>query len=237
MPIRVTCPNPKCLKKFQVSEQFAGRKGPCPSCKKEITIPDPAKEKVVIHTPDTDVPKDSSGRSVLQPIFRQEVAISTVQIVAIVATVVTFLLVAIGIRFSVGSTVTNPLEYPYWPLVLGAIALGPPSVLAGYFFLKDEEIGSYQGKELWLRVSICGVIFALLWIAPVVTAYAFQWKYETVPLVIAVAVMFSIGGLVASGSLEFEFLMGMMVYCLYFGICVLMRLLISAQALPLEPTS
>ncbi|NND99518.1 MAG: hypothetical protein HKN47_19560, partial [Pirellulaceae bacterium] len=69
MPIQVTCP--KCLKRFQVSDKFAGKEGPCPNCKHVIKVPD-ASEEVVIHAPADDAPKDKSGKSVLKPITRQE---------------------------------------------------------------------------------------------------------------------------------------------------------------------
>lgn len=235
MPIRVTCPNPKCLKKFQVSEQFAGKKGPCPACKKEITIPDPKKDGVKIHAADTDVPVDSTGRSVLKPVFRKDEAISKAAILSIIGLVVVYFATAFIIRATVGGEITDAVkEYPYWPLILGAIAIGPPMALAGYYFLKEEEIAMYQGQELWIRIFVCGAIFALVWIAPIGTAYAWQWKYETVPLLIAVAVMFAVGGAAAMASFETEFLNGMMIFGFYFGVCVLMRLIINAGALPLE---
>ena len=235
MPIRVTCPNPKCLKKFQVSEQFAGKKGPCPACKKEITIPDPKKEGVKIHAADTDVPVDSKGRSVLKPVFRKDASISTMQIVAIIGLVVVYFATAFIIRSAVGADIEAPVkDFPFWPLILGAIAIGPPMAFAGYYFLKEEEIAMYQGQELWIRVFACGAIFALVWLAPIGTAYAWQGNYETVPLVIAVAVMFAVGGAAGMASFEMEYLNGLMLFALYFGVCVLMRVIINAGSLPLE---
>ena len=49
MPINVTCPG--CLKRFSVADKFAGKKGPCPKCKKIITIPK-KEDEVVIHAPE-----------------------------------------------------------------------------------------------------------------------------------------------------------------------------------------
>ena len=49
MPINVTCPG--CLKRFSVADKFAGKQGPCPKCKKIITIPK-KEDQVVIHAPD-----------------------------------------------------------------------------------------------------------------------------------------------------------------------------------------
>ena len=231
MPIRVTCPS--CLKKFQVSEQFAGRKGPCPSCKKEITIPDPEKDKVVVHAPEVSGPKDSTGQSVLKPIARSQVRITPVQIAIIAATVATYLIVALAIRFSV--QVEDKLEYPLSVLIFGSIAMGPPMAFMGYYFLKDEELGFYRGKELWGRVIGCGLLFAILWLAPLGTHYAFR-EYSTLALVVAVSVMFAFGGLIATGSFEMEYLTGLIVFGIYFGACILMRIIINAQALPLEST-
>ena len=37
MAIAVLCPG--CKSQFTVSDQYAGRTGPCPKCKKSITIP------------------------------------------------------------------------------------------------------------------------------------------------------------------------------------------------------
>ncbi len=43
MPIQVTCPG--CLKRFTVADKHAGKQGPCPACKKPITIPKLEEEK------------------------------------------------------------------------------------------------------------------------------------------------------------------------------------------------
>ena len=59
MAIDVLCPG--CQKKFRVSDQFAGKKGPCPQCKTIITIPAKGPE-VIIHAPETEGPKGSDGR-------------------------------------------------------------------------------------------------------------------------------------------------------------------------------
>ena len=222
MSIRVTCPG--CLKKFQVSDQFAGQKGPCPSCKKEITIPDPEKDKVVIH--DTAAgPKDSQGQSILKPIFRKEATISKGQIITISVAVVAYLVGALIVRNSAEGAPG------LWILALGALLIGPPMALAGYFFLKEDELGSFAGQELWLRVGVAGALFALLWFAPMVTVWAFHGG-ATISLVIAVAVMFGIGGAVAMGAFDFDFLNGAILYGLYFGATVLMRVIVGISALP-----
>src|SRR6187401_2984774 len=57
MAIDVTCAS--CKTRFQVSDKFAGKQGPCPKCKKIITVPT-KKDEVVIHVPESG-PKDSKG--------------------------------------------------------------------------------------------------------------------------------------------------------------------------------
>ena len=37
MPISVVCPG--CKARFNVSDKFAGKKGPCPKCKTVLTVP------------------------------------------------------------------------------------------------------------------------------------------------------------------------------------------------------
>ena len=69
MPINVTCPS--CHSKFKVSDQFAGKEGPCPKCKAKIKIPK-LEEEVVVHAPQSFGPKDKTGEGTLKPIFRTE---------------------------------------------------------------------------------------------------------------------------------------------------------------------
>src|SRR5688572_4303987 len=91
MAIAVLCPG--CKAQFQVSDKFAGKKGPCPKCKTVITIPESSPE-IVIHAPETIGPKDSTGRPVFTPLLREETRFSQTTLVAIGATVATLLLVA-----------------------------------------------------------------------------------------------------------------------------------------------
>ena len=60
MPISVVCPS--CKARFNVSEKFAGQKGPCPKCKQPIVIP-AVQEEVKVHVPEQfqSGGKDSKG--------------------------------------------------------------------------------------------------------------------------------------------------------------------------------
>ena len=48
-------------------------------------------------------------------------------------------------------------------LAVGAVLLGPPLAYAGYSFLRDDELGVYEGKDVLLRSLACGLVYALLW--------------------------------------------------------------------------
>ena len=97
MAIDVTCAG--CKTRFQVSDKFAGKQGPCPKCKKIITVPS-KKDEVVIHAPEVSGPKDSKGQLVLKPIARKETRLTPVNIAAIAGTVVLLLVVSLALRIA-----------------------------------------------------------------------------------------------------------------------------------------
>ena len=132
MAIRVTCP--KCHTRFNVSEKFAGKEGPCPKCKASITVPMP-EDEVVIEAPKPKGPVDSQGRSILKPIGRKETTLSAVQITLIVASIVGFLALALVMRFMM----PNAADQPMWLLALSSVVLAPPLVFASYAFLRDQK--------------------------------------------------------------------------------------------------
>ena len=161
--ITVTCQ--KCHKRFNVSEKFAGKSGPCPSCKTTIRIPKKS-EEVVIHAPTPTGPVDSKGQAVLKPIEREDVEASPVAVVGITAAIIVAIVTAIVLRMQfpqpADAKAVEPLAL-WWILFGGAIALAPPIVLAGYWFLRDDELEPHRGGELALRVGICAAIYAALW--------------------------------------------------------------------------
>jgi hypothetical protein len=121
MAIDVTCAS--CKTRFQVSDKFAGKQGPCPKCKKIITVPSKSDE-VVIHVPESG-PKDSKGKLVLKPIARKETRLTLVNIGAIVGSIVLLLLFSLILRIAF-----------YAPLHPPATAAqgskgGPPKTKAG----------------------------------------------------------------------------------------------------------
>ena len=223
MAIRVTCPG--CHKRFNVSDKFAGQKGPCPSCQREIEIPKPD-EEVVVHTPEEFGPKGTQGKAVLKPIFRQETKITPIGLTIVIGSVVLVAVIAVILRSEEG-------DAPLPILALGALALAPPLVVGGYSFLRDDEFEPFSGKELWARAAICGVVYAGLWavFAFVVKGYMLEGiELELFHLVVIVPIMIGVGAFACTLAMEFEFTNGLVHYGLYLLITVVLRLIMNLPA-------
>ena len=203
MPIQVTCKN--CLKRFQVSDKFAGKSGACPNCKSQIKVPEKT-EEVVIHAPEDDSPKDSKGKSVFVPVTRKETDVTRTGLLMTAGAVLAAFGFAVGLRVTGGT--------PLVAQILGAICLAPPLVWAGYSFVREQELEPYVGPELRNRVLICSAIYAALWLI-----YAFAPAYvleldsasqmSFLAFGITFAVMLVAGAFVAVGVFELEFFGGL----------------------------
>lgn len=219
MAIPVTCPS--CLKRFSVSDKFAGKSGPCPSCQKTIKIPDKT-EEVVIHAPDDAVPKDSKGKSILKPIRRQEVNLSLpVILAASLGTIVVFGL-ALGFGLSGGA--------PTVLLAISSLLLALPLVFVGYWFLHDDELAGFKGRELLIRCGVCAVLFAAIW-----AVYAFVPRYLNddaevtgIQIVMLLPVMIGLGTAASVLALELEIIQGILHYAFYLGITFVLAWLAGA---------
>jgi len=221
MPIQVICPG--CHKRFSVSDKFAGQKGPCPSCKTVIQIPEKS-EEVVVHAPEDFGPKDAKGTGVLKPIARKEAKFSTTMAVAIGIAVVVVLTVALVFRGYKG-----PLLY--WILGAGAVLLGPSLSLAGYLFLRNDELEPHRGKSLLLRALICGLAYAALW---GLYALGIQFIYdgeslEMYSLLFVAPIFVAIGGGIAFATLDLDYGSGLMHYAFYLVTTVVLQLIMGLQ--------
>jgi hypothetical protein len=223
MPIQVTCPS--CLKRFQVSEKFAGKSGPCPNCKKPIRIPE-KNEEVVIHVPDDGAPKDRTGKSVLKPLQRTETNVTRRGMLITAAAV----LVAIGLALVIRFTTATGSEPAVWARVLAIVLLAPPLVWAGYSFVRDAELAPYVASQLWIRVAILSGIFAALWVL-----YAFLPSYlldlESAAQMsflwfgIVFCLMLGVGAFASVATFELEFAGGLAHVGLYLIITLLLGVL------------
>jgi hypothetical protein len=226
MPILVVCPS--CKTSFKVSDQFAGKQGPCPKCKTPIRIPkpepapaasaktdgktDPKKAaaaappvEVKIHEPDAVGPKTSTGRPVVKPILRTETKVQAVPIIIIAGGTL--------LAFAAAWILRKPLGQQVGFRAAGLALLSPPLVYGGYWFLRNDELEAYRGRSLWLRTLLCAGVYAALWggylLLPADAAgAAWSWIYLAPPF-------FLIGAGAAFATLDLEVESAFFHYCFY----------------------
>lgn len=219
MPIPVTCA--KCLTRFSVNEKFAGKKGPCPKCKAEITIPT-LEQAVVIHAPPDAAPKDSTGKSVLKPIKRVETEVTKRGIAISVGAVLGAVLLAVAMRMTGGT--------PIPARIIVAILLAPPLIWVGYTITRDSELEPYRGRELWNRLAIVSAIFSALWLIYIwVTPYVLDFDYGSEMSLmssgITLVVMLCLGAIAAMAAFELEFVGGLTIAGMYIVPTLLLAIL------------
>lgn len=225
MAIRVTCPG--CHTRFNVSDKFAGKEGPCPKCKKRIKVP-AKNEEVVIATPDVG-PKDSKGRSIVKPIKRAETQVSNVQWTIIGVCIVGFLLVSLMLRIMTGGDVE---AVPIWLLAAASFLIAPPIVYVAYLMLRDTDLGTFDTAGLRNRVLICSAVYAALWLAMPLGYYAFDNEWELGSWLTATIPMLGIGAAAGMMVFDLEYLLGLVHYGLYLGVCLLGRWIAGIGVLP-----
>lgn len=222
MPIQVTCP--KCFKRFQVSDKFAGKTGPCPNCKNQIKVPETS-EEVVIHAPDDGAPKDRSGQSVLKPLQRQETDVTRRGLVFTAVAILLAVGAAIACRYLFAPGLT-----PLWVTVAGAILLAPPLAWAGYTFVRNSELAPLMGSELRNRVLVLSLILPALWlIYAFIPSYvleldaAKEMSYLTFGIVFSL--MIGMGAAASTIVLELEFTEGLAHAGLYLIVTLILTVL------------
>ena len=220
MPIQVTCPS--CLKRFQVSDKFAGKTGPCPNCKKQIKVPD-ASEEVVIHAPDDGAPKDRQGVSILKPLKRTETDVTRKGMFITFGAILLALSAAIGLRWGMETI-------PVYILALGALLLAPPLIWSGYSFVRDSELEPYVGADLRNRILILSVILAALWLVYcLVPSYVLELDSPTemcyLSFGIVLIVMIGLWTLVSAATFDLEPVNGLTLAGLYFIVTVILAVI------------
>jgi hypothetical protein len=224
MSIQVICHG--CHARFNVSDKFAGKTGPCPKCKATIKIPE-KNEEVVIHAPEGFGPKGASGEAVLKPIERDFKTFSTPMIVGIVAASLFVPLLALIFRFMFPANADGIRTVPMLILALGAIVLAPPLVWAGYAFFRNDELQPYEGTALLTRVAICAVVYAVLW--GVLAAIKHFGGIDNSPEIYEIGVIVAIlmvGGSVASlAALDLDGTSAAMHFGMYLLVTIVLRLI------------
>lgn len=215
MAIQVVCAG--CNARFSVSDQFAGRSGPCPKCKKPITIPAAPVKSVTIHEPEAPVTKSSgSGRAPTAPIASTEKPLSRLKVAGVAAGAAVAMLAALLARLAWG-----PGLAPVWLQALAAAGLALPCVLVGYGIARERDLEPYRGRSLLLRSLICATVYALLWgvrgfLPAEMITEMWQWLYIA-PL------FFGAGALAALATLDLEWAAAVAHYSLYVIFTALVR--------------
>ncbi len=220
MPIPVICPG--CKARFNVSDQFAGRTGPCPKCKAPIKIPKPAAQSVTIHEPDAPVASSAgTGKAPTAPIKRRD---KPVRVSALVWA-------AAGALACMGGAAVLPLVFPPtsggestippWLLLAGAFVVAVPSVMLGYAAVRNRELEPWRGWEFTKRALACAAVYAVLWglrglLPPDQTAEMWNWFYLG-PLFVAA------GGLAAFAALDLDWGNAMVHFSFYVLFSALLR--------------
>jgi hypothetical protein len=196
MAISVVCSG--CKSRFSVSDQFAGRTGPCPKCKKPITIPKKSAAAVTIHEPEAPASKGAIGRMPTAPIVFHEKPLSIVNVMAVFAGIAGSLLAAAICRATWG-----PGNTPSVLLAVGAVILAFPTAWIGYWILRNREIEPFASTSLITRCAICAVVYSSLWgihaFLPIEQMHEEFWRWLFVGPIFGFA-----GALAAFASLDFD---------------------------------
>jgi hypothetical protein len=180
MAISVVCPG--CKARFSVSDQFAGRTGPCPKCKKPITIPALAVKAVTIHEPEAPVASSGvTGRAPTAPIRRIETRIPALSFVLVGVGALACLPMAYGFGNMFGPLAEAPPAIGALLLFCGFV-IAVPCVMLGYAAVRNRELEPYRGTPLLQRTLACAAVYALLWAAKGIlpadaTAEMWQWIF------------------------------------------------------------
>ena len=193
MAIQVLCGS--CKATFTVSDQFAGRTGPCPKCKKPITIPAAPVKAVVIHEPEApSTTSTATGRAPTAPLKRIDRPVSALQWTLIGAGTVLAIVAAAVARVQWNG------QPPVWFQLAGAALLALPCARLGYAAIRDRELQPYQGRSLALRTLICAAVYVAMWVARgylPVEIEMWEWLYYA-PVFVAV------GAFAAFACFDFE---------------------------------
>ena len=214
MAIQVICPG--CRATFTVSDKFAGRTGPCPKCKKPITVPSNAVKEVKIHGPEDEAPLP--GRAPTSPIVFVEQPIPKIASIGVAVGAVAAMLLALVARFAWGAGLA-----PVWLLAAAAGIVAIPCAWIGYEIVRNRDLEPYRGRSLLIRAAICGVVYALLWgvkgfLPPDMTTDMWQWVFLAPPFLVA-------GALAALAAFDFDWGTGVAHYSLYIMFTAVLRLL------------
>ncbi len=189
MAIRVICSG--CMTSFEVGDQFAGQKGPCPKCGHIIEIP---KVQVVVHAPDEVVQDGKTTRvgKETRPIEQKRFEFSTQGLLLSLLGI----LLVFGAAFGVGLVKSAVLSG-----IVGAVAvfgIAFPIARFGYMLIRDaDDLEKLEGGELAQKSLFAALVFGASWIVfELFVAFLGSQGLTAALLLIPVAVVGSFGALI-----------------------------------------
>ncbi len=206
MAIDVICAG--CFKRFQVSDQFAGRSGPCPGCKTIIAIPT-LEDQLVIQEPENKAGKPGThtkidGIARRAGFFQRLEVISLCSLFA-AAGVIAFLTRMLQTDSDSFTSTTATLS------VLGLLLLSLASSALGYGILKKTEIQVFERRKAFMRSIITAAIYffiASTFIATSLLLIHYEEPSYMMILSIIGAACFVIATFVPMACFEMEFAQG-----------------------------
>lgn len=212
MPISVTCGS--CKTRFSVSDKFAGQTGPCPKCKKPLTVP--KADAVQIHEPEAPTATSGGGQFPTKPIPKRDKPVSTRSLLLSGGVALASFAGAFAARI-----VYSPGQAPAWLQAATAIVVAIPCVLMGYAMVRNRDLEPYTGRSLLLRALICSMVYAALWgghafLPEEATSDMWQWLFIG-------PIFFAIGGLASLASLELDWGTATVHFSLYVLLTVTLR--------------
>jgi len=208
MAIDVICSG--CFKRFQVSDQFAGRSGPCPGCKTIISIPT-LDDQVVIEEPDYK-PGAAGAHTKIDGIRRRVGVFRRLEITVLCALFGCSAFLGILSRLFRNE---SAVEFTFTTGALfgvGIVLSSVGSCLLGYGVLKDSEIESFDRRTTFIRSIIAGVIYCLIAAVFVTTALLMD-PHDTSRVLILTVVgiaCFAIASFVPMVLYEMEIIQGVL---------------------------
>ncbi|MGI5832064.1 MAG: hypothetical protein ACOX6D_05970 [Thermoguttaceae bacterium] len=156
MSIHVICPG--CMTQFEVSDRFAGKKGPCPKCGHTIEIP---KANVTIVSPDELVIDGKKVRNpdLVRPIEQKSYSFTGRAIIVNLAVLSAVLLIALIFHF----VHFLPLAIPVG--ILLGLVVAFPLVKYGYITFRDpNDLEIFLGGQLGKKSLLGAGLLMVLWI-------------------------------------------------------------------------
>jgi hypothetical protein len=111
-------------------------------------------------------------------------------------------------------------------LALGAILLGPATALAGYTFLRNDELEPYRGRALWLRLALFAVAYPAMWAVYWAVFAYLGINPPLMALAMIVPLLLAGGAFAAYGALDLEYGTALVHCGMYLSATVLLRLII-----------